>query len=560
MQQWLLKVLQQAETTLGLEQPSRLWCLETPKNMLHGDLTTNIAMVHAKHAKRPPRQLAEEIIALIPNHEHIQRVEIAGPGFINILFTDTFRMAILNEINDDPNHLKPNLGQNKKILLEFVSANPTGPLHVGHGRAAALGSSLANILKQTHHHVASHYFINDAGNQMHTLATTLWLQYLALDNPELTLPDDAYQGDYMKTIAQDWQQEIAHKYTIENHEYPPVNSIQDWRDTFIKHFGNSAFQQLIQSAYQPILTDIQSDLHAFKTQYDAWISEQHIHDKETLLPTVQLLKDCGATYEHEGAVWFKSTQWGDDKDRVLIRANGAPTYFCSDIAYHYHSFKKDQPNLRINLFGADHHGYIPRLSAALIALGIPKEAFKVKIVQFVSLYRGNEKQSMSTRSGQFVTLKALYDEIGTDATRYFYLSTKSDQHIDFDIDLAKSTSNANPVFYIQYAHARLCNLIEKAKPNNEALIPLNTDEERRLMHHLREAQSKIIQSAKQQEPQVITHYLHDLAGLVHRYYHQTRILDGDPKYLNARLLLMKASQRVIKIMLTLLGISAPTRM
>ena len=560
MQQWLLKALHQAESTLGLEQPSRLWCLETPKNMLHGDLTTNIAMVHAKRAKRAPRLLAEEIIALIPHHEHIQNIEIAGPGFINILFTDAFRMAVLNEINDDPHYLKPNLGQHKKIVLEFVSANPTGPLHVGHGRAAALGSSLANILKQTHHHVASHYFINDAGNQMHTLAVTLWLQYLCLDHPALSLPDDAYQGEYMIAIAQDWQQEVLRKYSIKPDAYPADNTIQDWRDTFIKHFGHDAFQQLIQSAYQPILTGIQTDLQAFKTHYDAWISEQYIHDQKTLLPTVELLKDCGATYEHEGALWFKSTQWGDDKDRVLIRANGAPTYFCSDIAYHYHSFKEDQPNLRINLFGADHHGYIPRLSAALIALGIPKEAFKVKIVQFVSLYRGNEKQSMSTRSGQFVTLKALYDEIGTDATRYFYLSTKSDQHIDFDIDLAKSTSNANPVFYIQYAHARLCNLIDKANPNDEALIPLNTDEERRLMHHLREAQSKIIQSAKQQEPQVITHYLHDLAGLVHRYYHQTRILDGDPKYLNARLLLMKASQRVMKTMLTLLGISAPTRM
>ena len=289
---------------------------------------------------------------------------------------------------------------------------------------------------------------------MHTLAVTLWLQYLRLDHPALSLPDDAYQGEYMIAIAQDWQQEVLRKYSIKPDAYPADNTIQDWRDTFIKHFGHDAFQQLIQSAYQPILTGIQTDLQAFKTHYDAWISEQYIHDQKTLLPTVELLKDCGATYEHEGALWFKSTQWGDDKDRVLIRANGAiQLYFCSDIAYHYHSFKEDQPNLRINLFGADHSWLYSTTQCCTDCLRHPQRSFQSqKIVQFVS-YRGNEKQSMSTRSGQFVTLKALYDEIGTDATRYFYLSTKSDQHIDFDIDLAKSTSNANPVFYIQYAHA-----------------------------------------------------------------------------------------------------------
>lgn len=561
MQQWLEEALLNAVNTLNINADNIDWTISTPKNMLHGDLTTNIAMVYSRIAQMPPRALADQIIEKIPQHPNILSVMPAGPGFINITYTDQFRTSIIDEINH-PNStiLKPNLGHQQSLLLEFVSANPTGPLHVGHGRAAALGSALSNFLKHTEHHVTTHYFINDAGNQMHTLAITLWLQYLSHHDHKLQLPEDAYQGSYMNDIAKDWRSTVKDQFDINTTQYPKKNTILDWIQCFKLHFGDQAFQELIQSAYQPILTGIKKDLELFKTTYDEWVSEQSIHDELMVETTINQLKESGKTFEKDGALWFQSTHWGDDKDRVLIRANGLPTYFCSDIAYHYNSFLKNQPNLRLNIFGADHHGYITRLQAAMIALGIPKEQFSTKIVQFVSLFRGSEKESMSTRSGQFVTLKALFDEIGTDATRYFYLSTKSDQHIDFDIDLAKSKTNANPVFYIQYAHARLSNVLHKAQENTYESDTLDTEEERRILHHLREIPKKLNLCIQHKEPQIITIYLHELAGHIHSYYHKTRILDGNPKQLNIRLKLLKACQKTMQLFLDLLGISAPEKM
>jgi len=547
--------------------------IERPKQASHGDYACSLAMLLAKPMRKPPREIAQTLVAALPASEVVEKVEIAGAGFINIFITTAAKQAIVNAVlqtADDYGRLT--LGAGRKIQVEFVSANPTGPLHVGHGRGAAYGASLANVLDAAGYSVIREYYVNDAGRQMDILALSTWLRYLELRGANLVFPANAYQGSYVRDMAQ--QINSAHGGKFVHPVEDALANVPSFADDADAHLDAliSNCKKLLGEDYAYIhnhalteqLGDCRNDLAEFGVHFDDWFSEQSLFDSGMVARAVGLLKAGGHLYEQDGAQWFRSTSFGDEKDRVVQRDNGLYTYFASDIAYHLNKFERGFDRI-INIWGADHHGYIARVKGALNALGLDSGKLTIALVQFAVLYRNGEKTSMSTRSGEFVTLRELREEVGNDATRFFYVMRKSDQHLDFDLDLAKSKSNENPVYYVQYAHARVHSVLEQwaGNPGNlqDANVELlDSDYEKTLLQQLIDYPQVIENAACDLAPHLIAFYLKELAADFHSYYNAARFLVEDEAVRLARLALIVATAQVMRNGLGLLGVSAPEKM
>lgn len=546
--------------------------LERPKQAAHGDFACNLAMKLAKVLKRNPRELAQALQAALPNSAWLLRSEIAGAGFLNLFFTPTAKQAIVAHVLQTPEFGRSHLGAGQRVQVEFVSANPTGPLHVGHGRGAAYGASVANLLAAAGWDVQREYYVNDAGRQMDILALSTWLRYLELTGQSLAFPPNAYQGDYVRGMARQlldnhglqFVREVAQLYA----NAPSVEEDKESHlDTLIanaKTLLGSDYPYVHQHALNEQLEDCRQDLTEFGVVYDEWFSEKSLYDTGLVAKAVQTLEQSGHIYTANGAKWFRSTAFGDEKDRVVQRENGLFTYFASDIAYHLNKFDRGFSRV-INIWGADHHGYIPRVKAALQACGQDAERLDIALVQFATLWRQGEQVQMSTRSGSFVTLRELRAEVGNDATRFFYILRRSEQHLDFDLDLAKSQSNDNPVYYIQYAHARICRVLEEwggetASLVNADLTPLVNAHEYTLMEALRDFPTCLQAAARDLAPHTLAFYLKELAANLHSYYNAERFLVDDPQVSQARMALITAVKQVLRHGLQLLGVSALEKM
>ncbi|ORU91410.1 MAG: arginine--tRNA ligase [Cycloclasticus sp. symbiont of Poecilosclerida sp. N] len=554
--------------------------IEHTRNASHGDFACSVAMTLAKIAKKNPRQVAQSIIDNLPDKAYISRVDIAGPGFINFFINPLSQHTIINTIIEQGDRFGlSNIANGKKVQVEFVSANPTGPLHVGHGRGAAYGATVSNLLSAIGYDVHREYYVNDAGRQMEILATSVWLRYLEACGEQLTFPSNGYKGDYIFDIANNLKEQYGEQYhanavDVFNNivDDEPANGDKEQHiDALITRtkelLGDEHYRLFFDTALKSILGDIRCDLEAFGVHYDAWFSERSLMDKGAINNAIEKLKASGHMYQKEGAWWFKSTEFGDEKDRVVIRDNGQTTYFASDIAYHLQTLERGCDI--IDIWGSDHHGYVPRVKAALQAMGVDPERMKVLLVQFAVLYKNGKKIQMSTRSGQFVTLRELREEIGSDAARYFYVMRKAEQHMDFDLDLAASQSNENPLFYVQYAHARICSVMhlvgEKklSYTSAEGLKNLNKlieSHEVNLVETLSRYPETLLQAAEQYEPHQLSHYLRNLATQFHRYYNSHKFIIDDRQLMQARLSLINASKQVLRNGLTLLGVSAPESM
>ncbi|PKY11885.1 arginine--tRNA ligase [Acidithiobacillus marinus] len=550
--------------------------LDRPKQQEHGDLASNIALLLAKKAGRKPRDLAAAIIAALPASDWIVRTEIAGPGFINFFLAPAAFHGVIAKIQAEKNQFGANQqGGQQKLQLEFVSANPTGPLHVGHGRGAAYGASLANILRFNGYDVFCEYYVNDAGRQMDILAASVFMRYLeAAGLLPWAFPDNSYRGDYVREIAAELRTQVGEALQHARSEMPDLPAMEDPDaaiDALIAHLkerlGKDDYQILHSAGLDSILSDIRADLEQFGVHYQNWYSERQLVDSGAVDRAVAALESAGHCYLQEGALWFKSTAFGDDKDRVIRRENGAYTYFASDIAYHAEKFARGFTRV-IDMWGADHHGYVPRVRAALQALGLNDDQLEVVLVQFAILYRGTEKVSMSTRAGEFVTLRELREEVGNDAARFFYVLRRADQHLDFDLDLAKKHSEENPVFYIQYAHARVYSMLRQAAEKGLSL-PADHEADLECLQDPRELAltdvlwrfPEVVQSAaRDREPHQIAFYLRDLAASFHTYYNSTRILVEETPLRHARLILCKGVAQTIANGLRLLGVAAPEQM
>ena len=560
--------------------------LDRTKNPAHGDFACNIAMSLAKQVGLAPRDLAQKILNALPPHEFILKAEIAGPGFINFYLKPEAQYAIIPTVlNLKENYGRSNLGQNKKLHIEYVSANPTGPLHVGHGRGAAFGSGLANLLSFAGYDVTREYYVNDAGRQMDILATSVYLRYLELCSENFIFPSNGYQGEYIKNIALGLFQEHQNKFSQKSADlfknifpdaHPENKEIGD-KEKHIDGLIQNAKQLLGETNYQIfhhraltiVLEDIRDDLEQFRTIYASWFSEKSLADSGEVAKGIESLKSKNLTYQKDGALWFKATEFGDDKDRVLIRENGATTYFASDVAYLLNKLVIRKFDIAVYVLGADHHGYIPRLKGLCQAFGLDPERIHVPLVQFATLFRGGEPVQMSTRSGQFVTLRDLYGEVGIDAARYFYLMRKNEQHLDFDLDLAKSQSSDNPVYYIQYAHARICSVFRQLETKHyifdqalglKNLNLLHSSHEEALIKSLAQFPEIIENAAKHYEPHQITYYLSALANEFHAYYNSQPFIVPDENARNAMLCLVSAVRTVLINGLQLLGLNTPEAM
>lgn len=570
------------------------------KDTSHGDFASNVAMTAAKAAKTNPRALAEKIVNALPKNKDIRQVDIAGPGFINVFLNDEAKFAVL----DDIFALQEQFGlsnqfDGQKVQVEFVSANPTSSLHVGHGRGAAFGMSVANLLQAVGYDVTREYYVNDAGRQMDILATSTYLRYLEANGEAIVFPANGYQGDYVRDIANtvinQHRNSYVHPFAQIANDVPAdavFESNADGEKSLVSGdkeahidglianskalLGNS-YELFLNAALTSILEDIKDDLSDFGVNYECWFSERSI-DAE-IEPVLQVLDEKGYLYEKDGNIWFKSTDFGDEKDRVVRRANGQSTYFASDIAYHKNKFDRGFDKV-VNVWGADHHGYIPRVKAALLALGIDAERLDVVLVQFVALWRGDEKVQMSSRSGKFVTLRELRSEVGNDAARFYYVARKPEVHVDFDLELAKSQSKDNLVYYIQYAHARVCRVLDKLAASGlvvddaigaqkQALLTAPAEEE--VIKLLAAYPATLLRAATGYEPHVLTNYLKELAALFHGWYDTNRILplsltsgeiptQAELDMMQARLRLSKAVRQVLANGLGLLGLSAPSSM
>jgi len=538
-------------------------------------------MMLAKPAGKNPREIAQLLIDALPKHEQIDKVEIAGPGFINFFVSQSNTLAIINTVNSQAEtYGLSNIGAGRKVQVEFVSANPTGPLHVGHGRGAAYGATVASLLTAVGFSVHREYYVNDAGRQMDILATSLWLRYLEHCGVEFTFPSNGYQGDYVKEIAEQLfaqhDKNLMHPAAAVFEEISadePAGGdkekhIDDLIDRAKNLLGDDSYLQVFDLGLNTILEGIKEDLKEFGVEYEEWFSERSLASKNLIKQAVERLQKADYVYEKNGALWFKSTAFGDEKDRVVVRDNGQSTYFASDIAYHMDKMERGFDRV-IDIWGADHHGYIPRVKAALQALGDDVDKLDVLLVQFAILYRGDEKVPMSTRSGSFVTLRELCEEIGTDAARFFYVLRKCEQHMDFDLELAKSQSNDNPVYYIQYAHARICSvfrqlkekqIIHDAQSGTDNLSLLTETHETDLIKSLAKYPEIVEKAALNEEPHQVAHYLRDLANELHTYYNAHQFIVDDEKIRNARLNLITATRHVLHNGLKLLGVSAPESM
>ena len=519
--------------------------LEVPPKKELGDFATNVAMQSARVFRKSPRNIAEELVKRIEG-EWLDRIDIAGPGFINFylksnVLYDTLA-SIINKGEAFGQLAKKDIAP---IQVEYVSANPTGPLHIGHGRGAAAGSALVNLLRAAGYPVTSEYYINDAGNQINNLALSVNHRYLELlgKADEATFPENGYHGADIVDTAQRIIKKDGEKY---------LDMSEDERLAIFKEL-----------ALKEKLAALKEDLEAFNVTFDVWFSERTLHP-DMVNAAVDVLKNNGKIYEQDGALWLKSTEYGDDKDRVVIRDNGVPTYLAADIAYHKNKYERGFGKI-INLWGADHHGYICRVKAAMSALGFDAEKLDVRLLQMVRLLRGGELVKLSKRTGQTITLSELIEEVGTDAARYFFVMRSMDSQLDFDMDLATSQSNENPVYYIQYAHARICSIFRQAEENNlkaenPELALLVEETEINLINKLAEYEDEIEKAAKEYAPQRIARYAYDLAGCFHSFYNQCRILGVDEKLAEARLALVKATAHVIRHALGIVGVSAPERM
>lgn len=568
--------------------------LSRTKDRSHGDFASNIAMIAAKAAGQKPRDLAEKILTALPQVDVISKAEIAGPGFINFFLNADQRFAVLKQITEQTAQFgRSDMNAGKNIQVEFVSANPTSSLHVGHGRGAAYGMTVANLLEATGAKVQREYYVNDAGRQMDILATSTYLRYLELLGQTLVFPKNAYQGDYVKDIAQSiidqykdqFVRPVADVYSNVPEDVQYAAELDAEGNKVVvsgdkeKHIDGliANTQQLLgegyrvfhQTALNSILDDIKDDLAEFGVTFDQWFSEATLKDKIT--EALETLQQRGFLYEKDGNVWFKSTEFGDEKDRVVKRANGQTTYFAADIAYHLNKFQRGFDEI-INIWGSDHHGYISRVKASIDAMGFDSAKLTVLLVQFVSLWRGGEMVQMSSRSGQFVSLRELREEVGNDAARFYYVMRKSEQHIDFDLDLAVSQSKDNAVYYIQYAHARICRMLGRITEQSGAIDQaalvasahrLSADAETELLAKLAAYPELLQRAALSHEPHQVGNYLKDLAGLLHGWYDNhpiMKIMDEDKELAQARILLALSVQQVIKNGLALLGVSAPQSM
>ncbi|MFH1562770.1 MAG: arginine--tRNA ligase [Nitrospirota bacterium] len=518
--------------------------LDYPKRPEYGNLSTNIAFLIAKKIKTSPYSAAQIIIESMEKKEElISKVEIAGAGFINFWVLKERLYQVLKEIEDaDESYGSSNLGQGKRVLIDFVSANPTGPLHVGHGRGADYGDILANILAFCGYEVTREYYINDVGTQMKTLGESLKVRYLQLLGQNVQLPDNGYKGEYLVEIAK----------TLFEQEN---DTCQD-KDVLL----SKEVEFFTKFAQDKILEDIRKTLTDFGVHYDSWFSEKELYDSNQVDEAINSLKKSGFTYESEGALWFRSTSLGDEKDRVLIRQNGEHTYFAGDIAYHKSKYDRGYDVL-INAWGTDHHGYVKRLESAMSALGYPANNLVFLLCQLVGLVRDNQPVSMSTRAGEFVTLSELIKEVGKDVARFFFVMRKLNSHLEFDLTLAKQSSKENPVYYIQYVHARACSILSKANETSSAdLNLLKLDEELTLIFKLASLPQEIINCAKCYEPHGLTAYLIELAGIFHNYYQHHRVISANKELTQSRLVLVNVVRIVIRNTLTLLGLTAPQRM
>ncbi len=547
---------------------------ERARQKEHGDFATNVALTLAKAAAKNPRELAQLIIDALADDASVAKVEIAGPGFINIFLAQDTRYQVLDAIFADQHQYglaEKDSGQ--KILVEFVSANPTGPLHVGHGRGAAYGDAIARVLRAAGHQVESEYYVNDAGRQMDILTTSVWIRYLQALDEQVNLPDNAYKGDYVSEMGQQVANQ-SDQYRINAKEIQTVREgleEEEALDATIAlaktTLGTEGYSRFFNLALDSILDDIRDDLHDFGVDYHTWFSERSLFDDGKIPSAIEQLQASGDVYEKGGALWFKGTDYGDEKDRVVVRENGQPTYFASDIAYHKDKLDRGF-DLAINVWGSDHHGYIPRVKASLQALGLDSEKLQVLLVQFAVLYRSGEKMGMSTRSGEFVTLRDLRKEIGSDAARFFYAMRKSEQHMDFDLDLAKEQSNDNPLYYVQYAHARICRLFSTAEERgldtselgNADFSLLTNEHENTLLALLSRLPEVVLKAAANYEPHQINYYLRDVATAFHSYYNTSKFLQAEQAQRNAMLALCSATRQVLKNGLGILGVSAPESM
>ena len=579
----LSDLMRAALMSVAPDQADTSIVLERPKQAAHGDFACNLAMQLARAMKRNPRELAQLLLSEIPKSPFVGKTEIAGAGFINFHLLPAAKLDVVRSVlAQGATFGRSTAGGKKKVQVEFVSANPTGPLHVGHGRGAAYGASLSSLLAYAGWDVTREYYVNDAGRQMDILALSGWLRYLELCGQSVPFPPNGYQGDYVREMGA--QMRVAHGDKLAR----PASQVlactpglpeADRADDEAKAQREEHLDALIANAkallgeewhyvHNHVLTeqleDCRDDLEEFGVHYDVWFSEKSLFDTGLVERCVKRLEDAGHVYEQNGAKWFKSTAFGDEKDRVVQRDNGLYTYFASDIAYHLNKVERGFERI-INIWGADHHGYIPRVKGALAALGLDPDVLDVALVQFAVLYRNGQKASMSTRSGEFVTLRTLRDDVGNDACRFFYVLRKSDQHLDFDLDLAKSQTNENPVYYIQYAHARVCSVLaqwagEDAEFAQADLGRLDNPHELAVAAKLGEFPEVIEAAARELAPHMVAFYLKDLAAAFHSYYNAERMLVDDPALRLARVTLAAAVRQTIRNGMGMLGVSCPQTM
>ncbi|MFN3234929.1 MAG: arginine--tRNA ligase [Gammaproteobacteria bacterium] len=576
----LQAVADQKKISIANDHPIHV---EFTKDKKFGDYSSNLALTLAKKASMNPRELAQIIIEHLPQNGMIEKTDIAGPGFINFFISNQATSAIVKTILEEKNKFGHcDLGKGQKIMVEFVSANPTGPLHVGHGRGAAFGASLSNLLSVIGFKVHREYYVNDAGRQMNILATSVWLRYLELTGENIDFPSNGYKGNYVIDIAQTLYGEVDESFVQpldKVYEDVPLDQGNNGEGDKEAHIdalivnakallGEENYQHILTLATESILSDIKNDLEEFGVTYQEWFHESQLVYKGAFNQAIDFLRDNQHTYEKDGALWFKATDFGDEKDRVVIRENGSPTYFGIDLAYHVDKFERGYGQV-LDIFGADHHGYAPRIAASLQAFGHNTDDYHVLFVQFAILYRGGERVQMSTRSGSFVTLRELREEVGNDAARFFYVMRKNEQHMDFDLDLAKSKSNENPVYYIQYAHARICSVMKQLeerklshdlKTGNTHLDLLTSKHEEALINQLNKYQDCIRTAGINYEPHLLATYLRELSNDLHAYYNAEKFIIEDENLRNARLNLICVTRQVLKNGLELLGVSAPEKM
>ncbi len=552
--------------------------VERTRDPSHGDFATNVAMRLAKPARMNPRALAEKIVAAMPPSDDVTKMDIAGPGFINIhLSPAAFHEELVAILEQEFEYGRQPVQEKPRILLEFVSANPTGPLHVGHGRHGAYGATVGNLLQAAGYSVDREYYVNDAGRQMDILGLSVWLRWLDAQGTSIEFPQAGYRGEYIRDIAAEIDtQDISSVEVAAVLDGIPADEPEGDKEAHIgalierakELLGTDSFNHIRQQSLESIRKDIEEDLAAFGVVFDRWYSEQSLTTSDRIDAALAVLKERDMLYEKDGAIWFRAEQFGDEKDRVVIRENGVKTYFASDIAYHFDKRERGYDHL-IDILGSDHHGYVARVRAGLTAMGYEADSLEVELMQFVALYRGGEKLSMSTRSGEFVTLRELREEVGNDAARFFYVMRSHDQHLEFDLELAKSRSNDNPVYYIQYAHARIASVFRQlpeksfthdVENGRNSLSALVEPQEKALMTMLSRYSEVIVLAANNRAPQHLVHYLRDLANDFHSYYNAHAFIVEDTNIRDARLSLISATRIVLANGLGILGVTAPEKM